>query len=87
MSNLWDYDAKTLKKSKSGRVLLLERMINFGPGSGKKVKLSEVKKNWNKLHLFPRQKRLFELLIWGEYSLETRKGLSPQLQKILAQQE
>ena len=62
---LWDYDRKTLEKSRKGRILILERMINYGPGR-EKIKRSEVKKNWNKLNLFKLQKRLFELLIWGK---------------------
>lgn len=64
---LWDYNKKELEKSEKGKVLLLERMINYGPGK-EKIKLSDVKKNWNKLHLFRLQKKLFELLIWGKYS-------------------
>ena len=64
---LWDYDKKTLQKSKQGRILLLERMINYGPGKGEKIKLSEVKKYWKELELFPTRKRLLELLIWGKY--------------------
>lgn len=67
MINLWDYDEKELKKTEKGRIMILERMINFGPGE-KKIKLSLVKKYWGKLNLFKLQKRLFELLIWGKYS-------------------
>ena len=63
---VWDYDPKVLKKSKIGKTLLLERLINFGPSNKEKINLSEVKKNWNKLNLFPRRKRLMELLIWGK---------------------
>ncbi len=63
---LWDYDKNTLKKSKKGRLLILERMINYGPGK-EKIKLSEVKKYWDKLELFPLRKRILELLIWGKY--------------------
>ncbi len=59
---LWDYDRKTLEKTASGRLLILERKINYGPGE-EKIKLSEVKKNWDKLNLLPTRKRLFELLI------------------------
>lgn len=65
-SYLWDYDEKELKKTEAGRIFILERMINYGPG-GKRIKLSDVKKYWNKLHLFELQKKLFELLIWGKY--------------------
>lgn len=62
---IWDYDQKTLQKSEKGRILILERMINYGPGK-EKIKLSEVKKYWDKLHLLPLRKRLLELLIWGK---------------------
>lgn len=62
---LWDYDEKKLKKSPSGKRLILERLINYGPGK-KKINLEEVKKNWNKLSLWPSRKKLFELLIWGK---------------------
>ena len=64
---IWDYDIKELKKTESGRRLILERKINYGPDKGEKIKLSEVKKNWDKLHLHTLARRLFELLIWGKY--------------------
>lgn len=67
MAVLWDYDVDELKKSTGGKILILERMINYGPGK-EKIKLADVKKYWDKLHLFKLQKRLFELLIWGRYS-------------------
>lgn len=60
---IWDYDVKKLKKTKQGRIKILERMINYGPGK-KKIKLSEVKKYWSKLDLYEPQKHLLELLIW-----------------------
>lgn len=77
---VWDYDKKILQKSHKGKILLLERKINYGPGK-EKIKLSEVKKNWNKLQLFPLRKRLLELLIWGKYksSPKNKKTLFPQL--------
>lgn len=62
---LWDYKRQKLEKSEQGKILLLERLINFGPGK-EKIKLSEVKKNWDKLHLLPQRKRLLELIIWGK---------------------
>lgn len=65
-SYLWDYDYDELKKTKSGRLLILERMINYGPDKGEKISLSEVKKNWKNLHLEPLRKRMMELLIWGK---------------------
>lgn len=66
MSHIWDYDEKELKKTEKGRVFLLERMINYGPGKVK-ISLKKVKKYWDRLHLFKLQRRLFELLIWGKY--------------------
>lgn len=67
MVHIWDYDIKELKKTEQGRILILERMINYGPGKGEKIKLSEVKKYWDRLELFRLPKKLLELLIWGKY--------------------
>lgn len=64
---LWDYDEKELEKTEKGRIFILERKINYGPNPGEKIKLAEVTKYWNKLHLFELQRRLLELLIWGKY--------------------
>lgn len=64
--SLWDYDLRELKKTESGRTKILERTVNYGPGRGMKIKLSEVKKNWSKMDLWPRSRRLMELLIWGK---------------------
>lgn len=66
MPFIWDYDINKLKKTKSGRLLILERMINFGPDKGEKISLAEVKKNWDKLHLDPLRERMMRLLIWGK---------------------
>lgn len=66
MALIWDYDEKKLKKTKSGRLLILERQINYGPDKGEKIKLSEVKKNWDKLNIEPKRRRLLKLLIWGK---------------------
>ncbi len=66
MAYIWDYDVSELTKSKHGRLLLLERSINYGPAEGEKISLEEVKENWEKLHLFPLRKRLMELLIWDK---------------------
>lgn len=63
---VWDYDPEELAKTESGRIKLLERKINYGPGEGEKIKRSEVKKYWDKLSLFPERKRLMEFLIWGK---------------------
>ncbi len=67
MAFIWDYDRKELEKTESGRLLILERTINYGPEPGEKIKLSEVRKYWDKLKLFPRAKSLYELLLWGKY--------------------
>lgn len=76
MAFIWDYDKNKLEKTNSGKITLLERAINYGPDKGEKIKLSDVKKHWDKLNLFPRSKRLFELLIWGKYqSLPENKKL------------
>lgn len=66
MALIWDYDIKELKKTKSGRLLILERMINYGPTKGEKISLSEVKKNWNKLNIDPDRRELLKLLIWDK---------------------
>ena len=63
MHYLWDYDKKELEKTESGRIFILERMINYGPDKGEKISLSKVKKYWDKLNLFSEPKRLFESLI------------------------
>lgn len=68
MPFIWDYDINELKKTKSGRLLILERQINYGiyPSDKDKINLSEVKKHWKELNLEPQRKRLLELLIWGK---------------------
>ncbi len=68
---IWDYDINELKKSEQGRILLLERNINYGPSNGEKISLEEVKKYWSKLHLFPLNKKLMELLIWDKIQSST----------------
>lgn len=66
MVHIWDYDIEELKKTERDRILILERMINYGPGD-EKIKLADVKKYWDKLDLYPIRRRLMELLIWGKY--------------------
>lgn len=66
MPFIWDYDIKELKKSKEGKLLMLERQINYGVVGKEKIKLSEVKKNWKKLNIDPDRRRLFKLLIWDK---------------------
>ena len=61
--HIWDYDINELRKTESGRLLILERQINYGMflSDKDKIKLSEVKKNWKKLQLDPDRKKLFKL--------------------------
>lgn len=67
MALIWDYDINELKKSESGRRLILERQIMYGTDweHGEKIKLSDVKKNWEKLQIDRLSRRLLKLLIWG----------------------
>ena len=68
MVYLWDYDEKVLKNTEKGRILILERIINHGPSKkSEKINLNLVKKYWKKLDIYPKPKRLLELLIWGKY--------------------
>lgn len=67
MALVWDYDINELKKTEQGRILILERLINYGPTEeNEKINLVDVKKYWDKLDLFKNSKRLMELLIWGK---------------------
>ena len=75
MTYLWDYDEAELQKTEKGRIFILERMINYGPGD-KKIKLNDVKKYWDKLDLYPEKQHLLEYLIWGKCrSLHKNKNL------------
>lgn len=76
MAHIWDYDPEELKKTESGRILLLERAINYGPEPGEKIRLADVKKYWDKLELFPKRKKLLELLIWGTYQSSPKSNKS-----------
>ena len=67
MTYLWDYDIEKLKKSKKGRLLILERQINYGiyPSDKEKIDLIKVKKNWNELNIDSDRRKLLKYLIWG----------------------
>ena len=69
MVHIWDYDINKLKKSKTGRRIIVERQINYGVDweHGEKIKLSEVKKYWNELDISSKSRQLLALLIWGRY--------------------
>jgi len=64
---IWDYDINELKKTEQGRILILERMINYGPDEGEKIPLAQVKKYWDRLNIYENRRRLLSLLIWGKY--------------------
>lgn len=68
MVHVWDYDIKTLKKSKRGRLLLLERQINYGVylHDKEKINLEDVKKNWGKLNIDPNRRKFLSFIIWGK---------------------
>ncbi|OGG23926.1 hypothetical protein A3A79_01860 [Candidatus Gottesmanbacteria bacterium RIFCSPLOWO2_01_FULL_43_11b] len=66
MPLVWDYPKAKLTRSRRGSVLLLERLINFGPGKGEKIHLRKVKEHWGALRLFPNKRRLMELFLWGK---------------------
>ena len=75
MAHIWDYDVKKLKKTKQGRLLILERLINYGVylKDRTRINLSAVKKNWDRLNLDTDRKRLFKFLIWGKQDLHRTK--------------
>lgn len=68
MTHLWDYEEEKLKKSNRGRLLLLERKINYGIyiGDKEKLNLTKIKKNWRKLNIEPKRRRFLKFLIWGK---------------------
>lgn len=65
MKSLWDYNKSELEKTEEGKIKLLERKINYGMEKGDKIRIADMKKYWEKLHLFPLNQRLMELLLWG----------------------
>lgn len=66
MAHIWDYDINELKKTESGRRLILERQINYGVylNDREKIKLADVKKYWDKLNIDPKRKRFLQFVIW-----------------------
>lgn len=68
MLHLWDYDKKELKKTRSGRLKILERKINFGVylKDKERISLKELKKNWNNLKIEPGRRNFFKFLLWGK---------------------
>ena len=68
MLHVWDYDVNKLKKSKRGRLLLLERQIDYGVylKDKEKIDLQEVKKNWEILNIEKKRRRFLQYLIWNK---------------------
>ena len=68
MSFLWDYDEKELKKTRQGRIFLLERMINYGVFLRDKIKprRRDIKKYWKKLSLEPSRRNFLRFVLWGK---------------------
>ncbi len=64
----WSTDTTELKKNpRLYAAWLLEQSINFGL-QGKKLKVKELKKYWNKLNLDPARKKFLELLLYEKDS-------------------
>lgn len=68
MPFIWDYNIKELRKTESGRRLILERLINYGvyPSSKEKISIKEVKKYWNELEIDSDRRRFLKFIIWGK---------------------
>jgi hypothetical protein len=66
MTHLWDYDQKKLKKSKEGKIKILERMINFGIylSDKKKLPIKLIKKYWLKLKIDHGRRRFLKFILW-----------------------
>lgn len=67
MVHVWDYDESELKKTEKGRILMLERMINYGVylKDKERLPLNLVKKYWNKLRIDVERRRFLKFVIWG----------------------
>jgi len=65
---MWDYDENKLKKIESGRVKILERLINFGVYLKNKEKLpiTDIKKYWSVLKIDPDKKKFLKFIIWAK---------------------
>lgn len=68
MIYFWDYDVSELKKTKEGRIKILERMINYGVylKDKEKIPLSQVKKYWKRLKIDPGRRNFLKFVIWGK---------------------
>lgn len=68
MFKFWDYDPNELKKTKEGKIKILERMINYGVylKDKEKIPLSQIKKHWEKLKIEPGRRKFLKFIIWGK---------------------
>ncbi len=59
----WSTDEKQLKKNKEKYAIWkLEQMVNFGL-DGKKLKMSDLRKYWNKLQIDSARKKLLQIFL------------------------
>lgn len=68
MINFWDYDVNELKKTKEGKIKILERMINYGVylDDKEKIPLNQVKRYWRQLKIEPGRRNFLKFVIWGK---------------------
>ena len=60
----WSIDTTQLKKNpQKYRIWKLEQLINFGL-NGEKLDKKELEKNWNKLSIDPKRKKVLEFWLW-----------------------
>ncbi|OGE31829.1 hypothetical protein A2631_01730 [Candidatus Daviesbacteria bacterium RIFCSPHIGHO2_01_FULL_44_29] len=64
----WNINTSELKKNPERYAIWkLEQSVNFGL-NGTKLKISELKKYWPKLHIDPQRKKLLEMWLWQKQS-------------------
>ncbi|OHA63924.1 MAG: hypothetical protein A2843_01260 [Candidatus Wildermuthbacteria bacterium RIFCSPHIGHO2_01_FULL_48_27b] len=62
----WSTNEKALKKNKEHYAIWrLEQMVNFGL-HGKKLKISELRKYWDKLQIDPVRRQFLQLFLHGK---------------------
>ena len=60
----WSTDITQLKKNpQKYRIWKLEQLINFGL-NGEKLDKKELEKNWSKLSIDPKRKKVLEFWLW-----------------------
>jgi len=63
--HLWDYDRKTIKRTKHTIRWQLERMIDFGTG-GKKIKRALLQKHFPFLRIDPKKREFLKFILWNQ---------------------